>query len=257
LYNLLVPGAMGTKKLSRTNRVIILCILASVLLVVLESEQPLAAAYPMLFTAMEIVFGFLFVVEYLIRLWVCVEDPRFARGITGRLRYAVSPLALFDLLAILPFLLTALGSESFIFRLFRLVRILRLSKLGRYSRAAAAIGQAVHSRRFELTLSLAAGLVLMLIASSGLYLAEGKVQPNDFGSIPRAMWWSVSALTTVGYGDVYPITVLGKILAAMASIIGVGLIAMPAGILAAAFSEVLANRRNGQRREDDQRDGSE
>ena len=81
-----------------------------------------------------------------------------------------------------------------------------------------------------------------MIASSGLYLAEGKVQPNDFGSIPRAMWWSVSALTTVGYGDVYPITVLGKILAAMASIIGVGLIAMPAGILAAAFSEDLANR---------------
>lgn len=230
-------------RLSNTNRLLVIVIVTSVLVAVLESEEMLSRPYGDLFWLLELCFGTIFAVEYVIRLWVCAENPRYGSGIKGRIRYALTPAALFDLIAVLPLFLTVLGSETYLFRLLRITRILRLAKLGKYSHAARAIGEAIRSRSHELILSLGAGLVLMLVAATCLYIAENRVQPDAFGSIPRAMWWAIATLTTVGYGDTYPITVLGKICAGATAIIGIGLVAMPAGILAAAFSDGLSKRR--------------
>ncbi|MCR9139816.1 MAG: ion transporter [Alphaproteobacteria bacterium] len=243
LYQALSHDTETGSRLSNTNRLLVIVIVSSVFVAVLESEDLLSQPYGDLFWLLELCFGTIFAVEYIIRLWVCPENPKYGSGIKGRIRYALTPTALFDLIAVLPLFLTVLGSETYLFRLLRITRILRLAKLGKYSHAARAIGEAIRSRSHELVLSLGAGMVLMLVAATCLYIAENRVQPDAFGSIPRAMWWAIATLTTVGYGDTYPITVLGKICAGVTAIIGIGLVAMPAGILAAAFSDGLSKRR--------------
>lgn len=243
LYQALTHDTETGSRLSITNRLLIIVIVSSVFVAVLESEDLLSQPYGDLFWLLELCFGAIFAVEYIIRLWVCSENPKYGPGVKGRIRYAFTLTALFDLIAVLPLFMTVLGSETYLFRLLRITRILRLAKLGKYSHAARAIGEAVRSRSHELILSLGAGLVLMLVAATCLYIAEKQVQPDAFGSIPRAMWWAIATLTTVGYGDTYPITVLGKMCAGATAIIGIGLVAMPAGILAAAFSDGLSKRR--------------
>lgn len=128
-------------------------------------------------------------------------------------------------------------------RLVRLLRILRIAKLGRMSRTFRQLVAAIASRRYELILTMLLAIGLVLAGASLLYWAEGEVQPDKFGSIPRALWWAVVTLTTIGYGDVYPITPLGKVFAGAVAFAGIGLIAMPAGILAAAFSDAMQRER--------------
>jgi voltage-gated potassium channel len=128
-------------------------------------------------------------------------------------------------------------------RLFRLMRILRLARLGRFSLGMRHLSQAVTDRKEELLLSLMPATFVLVSSAAGVYLIEGENDPQTFGSIPRAMWWSVCTLNTVGYGDIYPHTVLGKILGGVTSIAGIGLIAMPTGILAAAFSAAFQRTR--------------
>lgn len=242
-YRQLEPEAWRHKGLSPINRVVVALILLAVVSAVLSSEPALYDGGAWLFLGIEVVVTLVFTVEYLARAWVAVERPGNPGGWRGRLRYLATPSALLDLLALLPPLLLAFGSESFLMRLVRLARILRLARLGRFSAAVALIAEAVRSRNYELGASFVIALVLLVVTSSLMYLAEGAGQPDAFGSIPRAMWWSIATLTTVGYGDVYPLTPLGRILAGATAIVGIGLIAMPTGILAAAFSDALQRRR--------------
>lgn len=172
--------------------------------------------------------------------------PEFEHPFWGRIRYAVTPAAILDLMAILPVLVLVGGSDTLLLRLFRLARILRLARLGRFSEAIHNIVDAVKSRAYELLFSLGVAITALIISSSLLFLAEGDIQPEAFGSIPRSMWWSIATLTTVGYGDSYPITVVGRILAGITAVIGIGLIAMPTGILAAAMSDAYRRRKGGQ-----------
>jgi voltage-gated potassium channel len=139
------------------------------------------------------------------------------------------------------------GTSNFmLLRLFRLIRILRLARLGRFSLAMHHLSQAVSERREELLLSLILATFVLVFSAAGMYFIEGENDPQTFGSIPRAMWWSVCTLTTVGYGDIYPHTALGKILGAFTSLAGIGLIAMPTGILAAAFSDAFQRTRTAR-----------
>jgi voltage-gated potassium channel len=218
---------------------------------VLETEQILLEGHQSAFRTLEAVFGAVFLIEYVARLWIAVEPPSCQGRSFPRLRYAVSPAAIIDLLAIVPASLFFAGSETFLLRLVRLLRILRIAKLGRLSRAWANLARAVHSRRSELFLTLGLAALAMLLSSTLLYWAEGEAQPDKFGSIPRAFWWAVVTLTTVGYGDVFPITVLGKIFAAAVALSGIGLIALPTSILAAAFSEVMQGARATVRNSDE------
>lgn len=227
------------------NKLLVLLIIAAEATAVVETEPMISQGHEGLFRALELLFGFLFLPEYVARLWVAVESPAFARARFPRLRYAVTPAAVIDLVAVLPALLALSAGGSLVLRLFRILRILRLAKLGRMSGAWRDIVDAVHSRRAELILTLGLALIAMLVASTFLYWAEADAQPDKFGSIPRALWWSAVTLTTVGYGDVYPVTPMGKFFAAVLAVAGIGLIALPTGILAAAFSDAMQRRRDG------------
>jgi voltage-gated potassium channel len=181
-------------------------------------------------------------VEYVARVACAPVSDRFPGPVLGRLRYALTPMALVDLAAILPAYLPWLGLDLRSLRAVRTMRLVRILKLGRYSRALHGLRAALASRKEELVLSgFATGIVLVL-ASTALYLAERDAQPQVFGSIPAAAWWGVTTLTTVGYGDVTPVTLLGKVAAAAVSIMGIGLFALPAGILGSAFVEQLRGR---------------
>lgn len=245
LYRQLTRGENGAGTYSPINRLLAVVILLSVCLVVMDSEPALNAYVGPIAPVAEALFGTLFLLEYVMRLWVCVEDDRY-RGAAGRLRYAVTPAAIIDLLALAPLLLPFIGAEAYILRLVRLLRIVRLTKLGRYTRAASAVARAMHLRRHELAVSFAAGLLVLLVSATCLYVVEGGDQPEQFGSIPRAMWWSVATLTTVGYGDIFPITPLGKVLAGLTAVTGIGLIAVPTGLVASAFTEVLEESRRAR-----------
>lgn len=238
LYRQLEPQAWRRAGLSPTNRALVALILASVGLAVLETEPSLGAELQRGLGVAQVLIGCVFLVEYAARIWIAPEDARYA-GSLGRLRYAVSWPALVDLLALAPALLLVGGGEAYLLRMARLLRILRIARLGRFSRASARLIAALAARRFEFAVTLAFGGVLMLLASTLLYLVEGPGQPEAFGSIPRAMWWSIATLTTVGYGDVTPVTPLGRILAGATAVVGIGVIAMPAGIVAAALGEAM------------------
>jgi voltage-gated potassium channel len=239
------PEAYERNGLSPTNRAIVCIVAVSSILAILETEPTIEDLAPLAFARLEWLFAVLFLAEYLIRLWAEGVNPKF-HGIRGRIVYALTPAAIIDLIAFLPSLILPIlpGTSNFmLLRLFRLLRILRLARLGRFSLAMRHLSQAVSERREELLLSLMLATFVLVFAASGMYLLEGTNDPETFGSIPRAMWWSVCTLTTVGYGDIYPHTALGKILGGLTAIAGIGLIAMPTGILAAAFSDAFQRTR--------------
>jgi voltage-gated potassium channel len=218
------------------------CILAAVASGVVETEPLVVRGRERWFAAAELGFAYLFAVEYVARLWTAAEGDSSAPW-RARLRWLVSPWAILDLLAFVPALIAPVG-PTYVLRIVRFARILRLAKLGRFSQAWRFLAEAIAGRRYELLLTFAAGVFVLITSATLLYLVEGPGQPDKFGSIPRSLWWSVVTLTTIGYGDVYPLTAAGKALTAATAVIGVGLIATPAGILAAAFSDGLQRQRN-------------
>lgn len=232
----------GRQGLTATQRVVFVGILLAVGLAIVGTEPALPTGVDSAIEAVEHALGVLFLVEYVLRVWSSGTQPEFA-GIAGRLRFMARPLSIIDLVALVPFLIGAIGSESLVLRIVRVLRLLALSKFARYSEAMRIVVNAVVGRRYELTFAVLLAGMMILISSAALYVVEGGRQPEAFGSILRAMWWSVSTLTTVGYGDVVPQTVLGKICAGLTAIAGIGMIAMPTGILAASFAEGFAKMR--------------
>jgi voltage-gated potassium channel len=176
-----------------------------------------------------------FTVEYLLRILSCTNDPRYRRPILGRLRWAITPYALIDLLAILPAYLPMVGVDLRSLRAIRLMRVFRILKLGRYSRAIHTLGRALRESAPQIFVCLVGVLVLLVLASTVLYYAERDAQPDGFSSIPAAAWWGVATLTTAGYGDLVPVTPLGKVAGAVVAILGIGIFGLPAGIWASAF----------------------
>lgn len=242
LYTQLNSAAWPHQGLSPVNRIIVSVISVAAIMSILETEPTVRELAPRVFRFAEFVFGAIFTVEYLLRLWSAGEDPHYA-GIKGRVRFVVSLPSLIDLVAVLPFFLTAGLQDAFLLRLIRLFRIFSLAKLGRHSKAIQNIGAAVYARRYELLVSLFAALTVMLFSGAVLHIFEGDQNPESFGSIPRALWWGAATLTSVGYGDAYPVTAVGKICSVLIALAAVGIVAMPTGILAAAFSEAFQNER--------------
>lgn len=221
-------------------------IVGNIVAIVLESVPVIGAAWTGFFTVFELVSVAVFSAEYLLRLWSCVEKPGFERPVMGRLRYALTPMALVDLIAVLPFFLPMIGWDMRFARVLRLVRLARVAKLGRYSTAVDGIVRVIRDRRHELFASLTFMFMLILVAASLLYFAESQAQPEYFGSIPAAMWWAVVTLTTVGYGDIYPVTGLGRMLAGTIAILGIGMVALPTSILGSGFVEEIGRKREKQ-----------
>lgn len=219
-------------------------IVLNVLAVVLETVQSLNSQYQEFFHWFDVASVTIFSVEYLIRLWVSVEGAD-KRPLVSRLKFMVTPMAIIDLLAILPFFLPLIFQVDLRFlRAMRLFRVVRVLKLGRYSKSMRILGAVLRDKTPDLIVTVTVGLVLLTISASAMYFFEHQVQPEVFSSIPAAMWWAVSTLTTVGYGDVYPITTGGKIFGSVVAMLGVGLIALPAGILGAGLIESLDKSRD-------------
>ncbi len=224
------------------NGFVLLLILGNVAAVVLESVASFEQAFHRELVVFEVFSVAVFSLEYVIRIWCCVEeqDGRYRRRFTGRLRFAGTPMALIDALAILPFYLAALFALDLrVLRVFRLMRVFRLTK---YSAAADMLVGAVRAEGRALASALGVLLVLLVFSSTLVYYTEHVAQPEKFSSIPAAMWWGMATLTTVGYGDMAPVTPLGQLLGGLIAILGVGMFALPAGILASGFAEQMKRR---------------
>jgi voltage-gated potassium channel len=223
--------------------ILILLITGNVVAVVLESIPGIAASYGAWFHRFELFSIAVFTVEYVLRVWSAIEQrhPRYKHPLRGRLRYIASPMAVIDLLAILPFYLSFLFPIDL--RVLRVLRLVRMFKLTRYSPAMNLLLAALREESQAIAAALFVLMLLLILASSLAYLAEHEAQPQAFGTIPRAMWWAIVTLTTVGYGDVVPITPWGKVVGGLVGIIGIGMVALPAGLLASGFSDQLHERR--------------
>lgn len=225
------------------NLLLILLISLNVIAIVLESVDWIHARYRQEFLYFEVFSVLVFTVEYLARVWSSIdhEEIHDSRPIIGRIKYMLTPIALVDLIAILPFYLSLY--LSFDLRFLRVLRMLRLFKLTRYSPALGALLDVIQKESEALLAAFVILLMMLVISSGGIYLLENELQPEYFGSIPDSMWWAMVTLTTVGYGDVVPVTTGGKIFGGLIGLIGIGMIALPAAIMASGFAENIHARK--------------
>jgi voltage-gated potassium channel len=230
--------------MSRAFDLFIIALIAlNILGVVLETVEQVYVLFPAFFRVFEAFSVIVFTVEYFLRVWSSVENPKHPTLIRGRLRFIITPLALIDLCAILPFYVAGLGLDLRFIRAFRLVRLFRVAKLARYSTSLQALGRVIRAKEYELKVTFFVMFLLLVVASCLMYYAEHTAQPEVFTSIPAAMWWGVTTLTTVGYGDAYPVTLMGKVIASVMALLGIGMFALPAGILGGGFMEEMQRGR--------------
>ncbi|WP_298260390.1 ion transporter [uncultured Litoreibacter sp.] len=220
---------------------LIALIAINVAAVILETVESIDARFHAAFWVIEVISMAIFSLEYLARVWTSVEDPKYQDHPNPRLSYMKSPMAVIDLMAILPFYL------GFFFKLdlrfLRVVRLLRFLKLTRYSSAMTVLLDVFKEEANAFFAGFFILIVLLILAASGAYLVEHEVQPEKFGSIPAAMWWAMATLTTVGYGDVAPVTPAGQVFGSLVAVVGIGMAALPAGILASGLADRLHHSR--------------
>jgi voltage-gated potassium channel len=226
------------------NLALSVLIVLNSLAIILHSVPSLSAQYDQLFLDFELFSVVIFSLEYLLRVWSITEKEAYKQPIKGRIKYMLSPWALIDLLAIFPFYYSMFSTDLGFVRMLRLLRIIRLFRYSRYFHAIALILKVLKDKKEELLLSLSFCMFLLLISSSLVYFVEHEAQPQMFASIPDALWWGVNAMTTVGYGDLHPITGLGKVLGGIIAILGVCFFALPTGILASGFHDQIMESRN-------------
>ena len=226
-------------------------IILSVVSIVLESYESIAARYIVVFRVFEDITVFVFTVEYLLRIWTA--DLLYPEAKHPYFKYIRSFMAIVDLAAILPFFLPFVSVDlRFLrmIRLLRLFRLLRVLKFGRYFEALNVVIKVIKRSAAQLIISIILCAFVMLFSAIIMYSVENPVQPEQFPNVISSLWWAICTLTTVGYGDVYPITHLGRFFAAVISLVGIGIIAIPTGIIAAGFSSVI-NERAESRTEDE------
>jgi voltage-gated potassium channel len=243
LYLLLEQGPVGAGMSLTVDRFLVALILVNLVAVALQSIPAVDVRYALLFDAIEIVSLVVFTGEYALRLWVAVEHGphRHLAATRARLKYALSPAGLVDLVAVLPFWFALMLPADF--RVVLVFRIVRFFKITRYSPAMRSLLDVLYRERRALFGCLVITLGIALVAAALMHLAEGRVQPDKLGTIPDALWWAIVTLGTIGYGDVVPLTALGKVIATGTIICGLIVIALPVGIIATAFADQI-HRRN-------------
>ena len=240
VYNILDPDHHDDLLSAAANYVIYSLIFVNVVMIVVESLPAACERCSTVFWYIEVLTVAVFTVEYMLRLWCCVESPKYASPVRGRLKYVFSPLALVDLLAILPFYLPFVSADMLFLRSIRFFRLFRVLKLGRYSAAFRLVGQVVHAKRAELLTSFFIILMLTVLSAIGMYYVEREDQPQVFSDIPSSMFWAAATLTNMGHVD--PVTPLGKALASVIFVLGLGMFALPTGILGSGFVEEFQSR---------------
>jgi voltage-gated potassium channel len=240
VHILLHPELGDTRWDKIINWFIIILIILNVIAVMMETVQPIHEKYYNFFHIFDTVSVIIFTIEYILRVWSSNHDPRYKHSVFGRLKYMKSTDAIIDALAILPFYLhVVIGFDLRVLRILRLLRFLRLFRLTAYMKSAKMVKDVFKTRKNELKLSLVLILFLIIIASCLLYFAEHRAQPKIFSSIPATIWWAIVTVTSVGYGDMVPVTVMGKALTGMIALSGLAIFALPAGIITAGFLEEI------------------
>jgi len=224
---------------------IVTLIMLNVVAVVLSSYASVSKIYGSLFDVFELVSVIIFTIEYGLRLWTAQFKYPQLGAASAVFRYLISFMALVDLAAILPFYLPMLFPFDLRFlRILRVTRIMRILKVHRYTESLQMIARVLKSRAQDLIVTVFITSLLLLLASSVMYYLENEAQPSQFPNIVASFWWAIATLTTVGYGDVYPVTVGGKIISGIIAVLGIGLVALPTGIISSGFLDELQRKRS-------------
>ncbi|MDD3777035.1 MAG: ion transporter [Actinomycetota bacterium] len=245
LYQIL-EKAEPTDKLGMAFDIFLIAIITlNLIAIVLNSVISIASSYYQVFRYFEIFSVTIFTMEYLLRLWVSNINPAFKGKVRGRIKFIFTPLAVIDLLAVLPFYLPFVIHVDLRFlRIMRLIRLFRIFKFSRYFESINILGKVFKRKRAELAMAMFIIFLLLIIVSSLMYQIESRAQPDNFGSIPQAMWWGISAVTPIDFG-LKPVTIWGKLLSATVAFLGVGLFAIPAGILSSGLVEIVNEKKKG------------
>ncbi len=242
LFEVLQPNK--SNYISKTVDLVIISIIFINVVTIILSSVPRFSSASKMFNIIELISIIIFSIEYILRVWVCIEDCKY----NNRFSYIFSFYALVDLLSILPFYIPKIIKLDLrILRIIRFVRVFRLFKMGRYSKGIQLLVTVLKKHSPQLLVVIFVAILLLLVLSSFIFYIENPVQPETFDSIPSTMWWGIITMTTVGYGDMYPVTPLGKILGGIIAFMGVGLFSLPAGILGAGLLEEIRNNKKAQK----------
>ncbi|MGA0415877.1 MAG: ion transporter [Flavobacteriaceae bacterium] len=226
------------------ERFIYVLIIANVLAMILESHENIHIKYSGYFKIFETVSILIFSLEYLFRIYEGFKE----KGLKGVRKYVFSGFGLIDLISILPFYFNQfITVDGRFLRILRLFRLTRIFKLGRDSKSLKLFIRALSAVRAELKFTLFLSILTILFSASAIYYLENEAQPEKFSSITESIWWSTISLATVGYGDVYPVTVGGKIFASIISLVGIGIVAIPTGVISASFVEEIIKESDRKR----------
>ncbi len=240
IWEILEKGNSNDKVSFYTDIFLITLIIFNIVAVLLETVDSIYSKYALEFLIFERFSTVVFLIEYILRIWVCVEEKIKNNKLITRLKYASTWPAIIDLLAVLSGLLPMIFEVDL--RILRALRMLRLLKFSRYFKVMNLLLGVLKEEKQSFLAAMFLLTIAMLIASTGIYLFEKDAQPDKFSSIPEAMWWAIATLTTIGYGDVTPVTGMGKFFGAIIAIIGIGVVALPSGILASGFTDQLKRR---------------
>jgi voltage-gated potassium channel len=243
IWEVLEKGDSHDKTSFYIDIFLISLILLNIIAVILETVDSIYNQYKTQFLIFERLSTFIFLVEYILRVWVSIEAKKDNdNNLITRLKYMITWPAIIDLLAVLSGLLPMLFEIDL--RLLRALRMIRLLKFSRYFKVMNLLLGVLKEEKQSFLAAMFLLVIALLIASTGIYIFEKDAQPNKFGSIPESMWWAIATLTTIGYGDVTPVTGMGKLFGAIIAIIGIGTVALPSGILASGFSDQLKRRQS-------------
>jgi len=224
--------------LTTFQRVVLSVIILSIISVILESEITIAKKYFYIFNFVNLFFAVFFLLEFIYRF---IREILVEKKITF-LKFIISPYNIIDFLSFAPYFLLSNMNETFLLRVFRIFRMFKLLRAFQNNTAIGSVVKTIVEKKKEIIFSLLITVFIIFVSSIILYIVEGPSNPEHFGSIPRAFWWATITLTTIGYGDVYPVTVLGKIATVIISICGIGIVAIPTGIIAGSFTSNLNNK---------------
>ncbi len=245
VYELLIDPPEGDRLAKGVSLFILGLIAVNVIVSVAETEPDLARAYPRFFFYFEAFSVAVFTLEYVGRLWAATWNPEYQGAIRGRLKIASEPLTIIDLVAIAPFYLQVFipGLDLRFVRALRLFRLFRIFKVGRYAESFTILVKVIRKRREELAVATVIVVIMVVLAASAMWLCEHQAQPEEFRNVPRAMWWAIITITTIGYGDVTPETTAGQIVGGLVAYLGICIFALPVAILGGAFLEEVQERR--------------
>ena len=236
-------------KVSKAFDFFIICLIILNIIAVIADTFDLPSLADSVLWWFECISVIIFTIEYLLRIYVADLAYKELSPFSARLRYLRSFMAVIDLLAILPFYIPyIIPIDLRILRMLRIIRLLRIFKISRYTTALSSIADVFKKKKHELLSSIAVVTMLMIIAAVVMYNIENEAQPEAFDNAFAALWWAVATLTTVGYGDVYPVTALGKILSAVIALLGIGLVAVPTGIISSGFIENIQNKNENRKK---------